>query len=170
VDLNLYSIQWRLLTVNHLFNLFYDARAHEPLDVLHSSTSSSRSWSEAYDSEGGGPASGPIADKAGCHAAEAYQVYQAHQTRSQWLAPHLSAATVMTTAYWMFQVFSTFSSSVSAACQCVTEQVSGSSRGCQVCPRRVQRVQTGRGPRGWTSWSAWAVASVSGREQPRSSR
>ena len=53
---------------------------------------------EADDSEeGGGPASGPIADGAGFHA-ETYPVYQAPQTRIQCLAPHLFAATVMTTA------------------------------------------------------------------------
>ncbi len=85
--------------------------------------------------EGAGPTSGPIAYGAGFHT-KTYPVYQARQTRSQWLAPHLSAATVMTTAFWIFQVFSTFSSSALAAAarsgpaayQCVTgtEQVSGS--------------------------------------------
>jgi hypothetical protein len=69
----------------------------------------------ADDSEegaSGGPTSGPIAYGAEFHA-EKYPVYQVRQTRrsrSQWLAPpsHLSAATVITTAYWMFQVFLTF--------------------------------------------------------------
>ncbi len=54
---------------------------------------------------GPGPTSGPIAygaGPAGFHT-KTYPVYQAHQTQSQWLAPHLSAATVITTAYWMFQ-------------------------------------------------------------------
>jgi hypothetical protein len=93
-----------------------------------------------------------------------YPVNQAHQTRSQWLAPHLSAATVMATAYWIIQVFSTFSSSALAAAaragpaayQCVTgtEQVSGSSQGCQDRPRGVQRVQA------WSTERAVPVASA----------
>ncbi len=96
--------------------------------------------------EGRDPTRGPIAYGAGFHT-KTYPVYQAHQTRSQWLAPHSSTATIMTTAYWMFQVFSTFSSSALAAAaraglaayQSVTgtEQVSGSSQGCQDCPRGV---------------------------------
>jgi hypothetical protein len=98
-----------------------------------------------------------------------HPVYQADQTRSQWLEPHyhLSAATVMTTAYWMFHVFSIFSSSALAAAarrgdvayqsQCVpgTVQVTGSSHGCQECPRGVQRVQV------WSTERAVPVASLS---------
>ncbi len=84
---------------------------------------------------------GQITDGAGFHA-EMNPVYQAHQTQSQCLASHLSAATVMTTGYWMFQVFSTLSGfaleAAAAACRCVTEQVSGSLQGCQDCPRRVR--------------------------------
>jgi hypothetical protein len=55
----------------------------------------------ADDSEEGGgpsPTSGPIAYGAGFHT-ETYPVYQAYQIRSHWRAPHISAATVMTTAY-----------------------------------------------------------------------
>ncbi len=90
-----------------------------------------------------------------------YPVYQAHQTRSQWLAPHYSAATVMTTAYWMFQVFSTFSSSALAAaaragptaylCVTGTEQVSGSSQGCQVVPEEYRESRRGV-QRGQCQW------------------
>jgi hypothetical protein len=122
---------------------------------------------EADDSEEvGGPTSGPIADGAGFHA-KTYPVYQAHQCRRQCLAPHLSAATVMTAAYWMFQVYQVLNwKPQPAAGQCVTEhwQVPDSSQGCQDCPSGVQRVQAAEdqeaGPVG--APGQWPVRPASG--------
>ncbi len=114
------------------FNLFNGSRGQEPLDVLHSSSSRSL--------EGGGPTSGPIADGTGFYA-ETYPVYQAHQTRSQFLPPHLTAAIVMTTAYWMFQVSSTFLSSALAGSGSRSPQLASVSLSrCQAAHKGVRIV------------------------------
>jgi hypothetical protein len=122
------------------FDLFYGSREHEPLDVLHSS--SSRSWKPPMTRKKVDAL--PVGQSPMGPGSTLKRIHCIKLTRRGANGLHLHDNSVLDVS----SKLSSFSSSALAAAaragpaayQCVTEQVLGSSQGCQDCSVGVHRV------------------------------